>query len=200
MPSSEAPAKPAPKFLRLLNKSTKYVVTGTAVGVLLWSQFDLVTCWALIGAIFNAFLCKMLKTVLNQSRPASAAEKSDPGMPSSHAQSLGYMATYPAVLLFSHSADLLPASLGLEAAALFASWLRIACGLHTVDQVLVGYLAGGSTALVWMWGGMQALPAISSSPTAVACVKGAYFILSVCFAFLVFDVKKFLRRIISKTD
>lgn len=200
MASSKGPGKPAPVFLHLLNKSTKYVVTGAAVGVLLWSQFDLATCWALIGAILNAFLCKMLKTILNHSRPITAGEKSDPGMPSSHAQSLGYLATYPAVLLFSHSPNMLLASLGLEAAAVFASWLRIACGLHTLDQVLVGYLAGASTALAWMWGGMQALPAISSSPNAVACVYGAHFILSGCFAFLVFDIKKVFRRIIGKAE
>jgi dolichyldiphosphatase len=51
-----------------------------------------------VGAVTNAFVNKALKYVLNHARPASGLHlKTDPGMPSSHAQSLAYLAGYPAL-------------------------------------------------------------------------------------------------------
>lgn len=42
--------------------------------------------WAVVGAVLSSFLCKVLKTAINESRPAGA-RKADPGMPSSHSNS-----------------------------------------------------------------------------------------------------------------
>lgn len=42
--------------------------------------------WAVVGAVLSSFLCKVLKHVINEQRPASARKK-DPGMPSSHSNS-----------------------------------------------------------------------------------------------------------------
>ncbi|GJM86563.1 hypothetical protein PR202_ga02432 [Eleusine coracana subsp. coracana] len=48
--------------------------------------------WLFLGAIANRLLSKILKKTLNYERPTQAL-RSDPGMPSSHAQSIFYAAT-----------------------------------------------------------------------------------------------------------
>lgn len=48
---------------------------------------DLPTFSFVLGAVLNGVLSKVLKRLLNQKRP-EGSEQSDPGMPSSHAQSL----------------------------------------------------------------------------------------------------------------
>jgi len=81
-----------------VNKATKYAVTlATFVSVVTWPD-RLLACWVLVGAVTNAFVNKALKYVLNHARPSSGMHaKTDPGMPSSHAQSLAYLAGYPAM-------------------------------------------------------------------------------------------------------
>ena len=94
----------------------------------------------------------VLKIILNHKRPESAREsnKSDPGMPSSHAQSLAYLGAYAAIVLCAHPSALHLATTGLIAAvSLFLAWLRVELGLHSVPQVAVGYLVGCVNASVW---------------------------------------------------
>lgn len=81
-----------------MNKATKYAVTlATFVSVVTWPD-RLLACWVLVGAVTNAFVNKALKYMLNHARPSSGLHaKTDPGMPSSHAQSLAYLAGYPAM-------------------------------------------------------------------------------------------------------
>ena len=55
------------------------------------------------GVGVSIIALQVLKAVLNQSRPAGA-RSSDPGMPSSHANSLGYFGTYVALSLVRTSA------------------------------------------------------------------------------------------------
>ena len=84
-------------------------------------------------------LGKALKAVLNLPRPG-LAPKADSGMPSSHALSLGYLATAAAAALLQAP----PAALGeqgaagtaavLQVGALVLTWLRVALGFHTVPQ------------------------------------------------------------------
>lgn len=68
--------------------STKWFVTATCVIALLWRR-DAFTCSYIIGGAGSGVLAKVLKYVLNQSRPTSVAP--DPGMPSSHAMNLFYL-------------------------------------------------------------------------------------------------------------
>ncbi|CAN0919262.1 Lipid phosphate phosphatase epsilon 1, chloroplastic [Linum grandiflorum] len=72
--------------------------------------------WVGGGAVLNYLLSVALKFILNQERPALAS-KSDPGMPSSHAQTLFYIVTYailasktttPSINLTPFSLSLLP--------------------------------------------------------------------------------------------
>ena len=72
---------------------TKWVVSALTAGVLVW-RHDTAMAWCVIGAVLNGGNAKLLKRLLNVERPATAeGRKSDPGMPSSHAQSLGFLAT-----------------------------------------------------------------------------------------------------------
>lgn len=61
-------------------------------GVILWKH-DGEAVWAAMGSIINAILSIALKRIINQDRPASAS-KSDPGMPSSHSQSIFFIVTF----------------------------------------------------------------------------------------------------------
>ncbi|CAF2018942.1 unnamed protein product [Brassica napus] len=49
--------------------------------------------WGIIGSVSNATLCVVLKRILNQARPATTS-RTDPGMPSSHAQSISYISLF----------------------------------------------------------------------------------------------------------
>jgi len=53
----------------------------------------------LIGSVLAAFNCRLLKKVLNEKRPGGAI-KVDPGMPSSHAQSLAFLAVSAALGIY----------------------------------------------------------------------------------------------------
>lgn len=61
-------------------------------GVIIW-RHDAEALWVVMGSVVNAILSVTLKRILNQERPASTL-RSDPGMPSSHAQSIFFIVTY----------------------------------------------------------------------------------------------------------
>ncbi|KAJ6305015.1 hypothetical protein OIU78_020539 [Salix suchowensis] len=49
--------------------------------------------WAASGSVVNSILSVILKRILNQERPDSAS-RSDPGMPSSHGQSIFFTVVF----------------------------------------------------------------------------------------------------------
>ncbi len=127
----------------------------------------------------NSLAGKLLKRVLKHARPAGA-RKADPGMPSSHGVSLGYLATYAAVALLAHPpgpwAPVAAAS--LQGAGLFLAALRVGLGYHTTPQVAVGYAMGAANAVALHAVGTSAvLPALASAPQAMfalyACTAAA---------------------------
>uniref|UniRef100_K3YZP7 Phosphatidic acid phosphatase type 2/haloperoxidase domain-containing protein n=1 Tax=Setaria italica TaxID=4555 RepID=K3YZP7_SETIT len=73
-----------------LNRMSKWLVAGCFAFVALWKH-DAEVIWILLGAVTNSLLSVVLKKLLNHERPS--ALRSDPGMPSSHAQSIFYGAT-----------------------------------------------------------------------------------------------------------
>lgn len=76
---------------------TKWIVLAGVLAVVVWKH-DHAVLWAGIGGVVNSGIAKSLKRIIKQERPLSAAHlKADPGMPSSHAQSLGYVALYAAI-------------------------------------------------------------------------------------------------------
>lgn len=118
--------------------------------------------WALLGSIVSSFLNKALKKIINQARPASA-RKEDPGMPSSHANSLAFLGTYSSLALAQYHSS--GAATALFLTSLFLTWLRVALGYHTYPQVLVGFCLGSGTAIGWKQiGANYALPYLASEP------------------------------------
>eukprot|EP00249_Psilotum_nudum_P010457 c22555_g1_i1 orf=124-750(+) len=85
------------RFGHFVNKSSKWVVGMIVVAVVAW-RHDSEMLWAITGSILNAGNSKILKKIFNQNRPHLALGlKADPGMPSSHAQSFGYLGVYAAI-------------------------------------------------------------------------------------------------------
>ncbi|CAL5019072.1 unnamed protein product [Urochloa decumbens] len=74
-----------------LNCASKWLVAGSYVFAVVWKH-DVEIMWVLLGASANYLLSLILKRMLNHERPAPDL-RSDPGMPSSHAQSICYAAT-----------------------------------------------------------------------------------------------------------
>nr|GMD56487.1 Lipid phosphate phosphatase epsilon 2, chloroplastic [Ipomoea batatas] len=79
----------------VLNKLSKWLFAVVFGVILLW-RHDAQTLWASIGSVLNSALSHILKRILNQKRPVSTS-RSDPGMPSSHAQSIFYIVTFAVV-------------------------------------------------------------------------------------------------------
>eukprot|EP00928_Gymnodinium_smaydae_P057936 TRINITY_DN41151_c0_g1_i1.p2 TRINITY_DN41151_c0_g1~~TRINITY_DN41151_c0_g1_i1.p2 ORF type:complete len:217 (-),score=50.86 TRINITY_DN41151_c0_g1_i1:106-735(-) len=145
---SQEGGRAAPRLLGAINDPTKWVVSGSVFAVLLLRR-DARVCWCIVGAILAAFNCKVLKGMLNMARPAGA-RKADPGMPSSHAQSLAYLSGYAALELVSLGGAAAVTGAGAVCAGgLFLSWLRIRLGYHTFEQVAVGHMLGLACACGW---------------------------------------------------
>ncbi|KAJ6420129.1 hypothetical protein OIU84_030109 [Salix udensis] len=69
-----------------LNRLSKWLVAVLFGTVILW-RHDAEAMWAVMGSIVNSILSVILKRIFNQERPDSTS-RSDPGMPSSHGQSI----------------------------------------------------------------------------------------------------------------
>lgn len=80
-----------PDVLLHLNQS-KWLVSALFAAIIL-ARHDPEALWAATGAVLNSALSVALKKILNQERPFSTL-RSDPGMPSSHAQSIFYTITF----------------------------------------------------------------------------------------------------------
>jgi hypothetical protein len=88
--------------IHLLLLQSRWVVVASVIAVVVW-RHDESVCWAVIGGILNAASSKLLKRLFNQQRPLTALGlKADPGMPSSHAQSLGFFSLYASLGCMDH--------------------------------------------------------------------------------------------------
>jgi membrane-associated phospholipid phosphatase len=132
---------------KFVGKSTSAVVAGTFYIVLAYRRDALMVSF-FIGAISNGILSKVLKKVLNISRPEELnlqeldLKPSDNGMPSSHAMSLGFIGTFTALSLPSTTIPIVLYSL-------VSLVYRVQTKLHTFDQVLVGGIVGSLNG--WLW-------------------------------------------------
>lgn len=200
-----AAAAAAHPILHHVNEATKWVVTAVVFTGLVLRR-DVHAAWYVLGAIAASFVNKALKYAINQQRPASA-RKADPGMPSSHANSLSFLSVYvAAALLLPQAAPLLPPSSApqllltpllpqhLAAAAqpllpwaivgvgVFLSTLRVLLGYHTAAQVVVGYALGAACALGWLQLGLNsALPAFAANGALRAALYGATLLAMAAF-------------------
>lgn len=133
---------------------TKWLVSGTAFATLCWRR-DVQSAGCIFGAVLNALVAKILKRVFNAARP-SGSRLSDPGMPSSHAQSLFFFASYLSVCIVRKSAmDSMWQRTGLSVGLFYVAALlarqRVLAGLHTMGQVAVGAGFGTTAGSLWFF-------------------------------------------------
>ncbi|KAL9671452.1 hypothetical protein QQ045_009020 [Rhodiola kirilowii] len=135
-----------------LNRLSKWLLSAILGVIVIW-RHDGEAMWIVTGSVVNKILSNVLKRVLNQDRPVSTT-KSDPGMPSSHAQSIFYAAAYIVVSMVAglgvNALTLVLSSL-VFAAGSYLSWLRVSQQFHTVSQVLVGAIMGLAFSVLWFW-------------------------------------------------
>ncbi|XP_010424887.1 PREDICTED: lipid phosphate phosphatase epsilon 1, chloroplastic [Camelina sativa] len=134
----------------ILNRLSKWVVSAL-FGSIILLRHDGAALWAAIGSILNSALSLVLKRILNQERPF-ATLRSDPGMPSSHAQSISFISVF-AVLsvmewLGTSGVSLLLSGFILALGSYFIR-LRVSQKLHTSSQVVVGAIVGSLFCILW---------------------------------------------------
>jgi membrane-associated phospholipid phosphatase len=139
-----------------VGSTTSAVVSVVFFSVLAWKR-DAFMVSFFLGSISNGILSKVLKKLVNQSRPEalqSAKMKlkpSDGGMPSSHAMSLGFIATFTTISLLSvigTTTGWAPFGLLWMYVAVSLAY-RVQVNLHTWQQVAAGLTVGSANG--WMW-------------------------------------------------
>lgn len=188
---SSAPTPSSRGFNHYVNKASKWAISLTFAAIVIWKH-DAEVMWAVSGSILNTGSSRILKYLFNHQRPLSALSlKADPGMPSSHAQSIGYLAVYASLTLISwqgFSALTVVGVLAILICGAYLVWLRVSEGLHTYDQVLVGALLGSVAAIVWfsLWEA-----AVLKAFTSFLWVRVTLYVGSVivCLGFLAFVVR-----------
>eukprot|EP01023_Acetabularia_acetabulum_P015843 TRINITY_DN17774_c0_g1_i1.p2 TRINITY_DN17774_c0_g1~~TRINITY_DN17774_c0_g1_i1.p2 ORF type:complete len:254 (-),score=15.62 TRINITY_DN17774_c0_g1_i1:163-924(-) len=134
--------------LKNINNSLKYIVTIIAVWFLRFN-FNVQVCWVLLGSLMAVLMNKILKQIINQSRP-STSRKTDPGMPSSHASVTAYFSAVISSLVFdSKLSNYYFIILFVELYAVFVAWIRVRLGFHTPAQVAVGFGVGTWFGIFW---------------------------------------------------
>ena len=102
----------------------------------------------------NGILSKVLKKLIQQTRPAELYQSTistddsfsnkptDHGMPSSHAMSLGFIATFIVCNIISLQIPLLLYTI-------ISLYYRVQVKLHTYQQVVVGTIVGSTNGFLW---------------------------------------------------
>ncbi|KAF8405261.1 hypothetical protein HHK36_010162 [Tetracentron sinense] len=135
-----------------LNRLSKWLVAAFFGVVIIW-RHDAEALWAAMGSVVNIVLSVILKQMLNQERPFSTS-RSDPGMPSSHAQSIFFAVIFAILSLIEWLGfNGLTVTVGVLAFAVgsYLSWLRVSQRLHTINQVAVGAVVGSIFSILWFW-------------------------------------------------
>lgn len=175
-----------------LNRLTKWIVTALFGGFILW-RHDAEALWFAAGSILNAVLSVWLKRILNQERPS--ALKSDPGMPSSHAQSI-FFTVFFVILSSVESLGLNGFTIAISVLVLafgsFFSYLRVSQQLHTVSQVVVGAFIGSIFSFLWywLWNGFMLDAFVSSLWVRVVVILGS---VGLCLGFVFFAIRNWLQ-------
>ncbi|KAG2651857.1 hypothetical protein PVAP13_1NG320700 [Panicum virgatum] len=145
--------------------------------------------WEPVEAALNL----ILKRMLNHERPSSAL-RSDPGMPSSHTQSIFYFAIVLILSLYYWigtnylTVILGPATLSVSA---YLSWLRVSQRLHTLNQVMVGAAVGSAFGALWfvLWHSLVQVAFAASPLVRIVVILGS----SVSFGFVIYAIRQWLK-------
>ncbi|XP_010444795.1 PREDICTED: lipid phosphate phosphatase epsilon 2, chloroplastic isoform X2 [Camelina sativa] len=148
--SSEVQNDAAGGIDAVVNRLSKWIVAGLFGSVLLL-RHDGAALWAVVGSVSNSALSVALKRLLNQERPV-ATLRSDPGMPSSHAQSISFISVFTVLSVMewlgTNVLSLFLSGLVLALGSYF-TWLRVSQKLHTTSQVVVGAIVGSVYSTLW---------------------------------------------------
>ncbi|WZY84778.1 hypothetical protein YC2023_031162 [Brassica napus] len=178
----------------IVNRLSKWVVFILFASIILL-RHDGTALWGIIGSVSNATLCVVLKRILNQARPATTS-RTDPGMPSSHAQSISYISLFAVLSVvewFGTSKVSMFLSCLIIMSGSYFIWLRVSQKLHTSSQVVVGAIVGSGFCIFWYttWNSLL-LEAFESSillQTSVFLVAAA-----LTLAFAIFVVLNWFRN------
>ncbi|KAI4981375.1 hypothetical protein ZWY2020_021867 [Hordeum vulgare] len=173
-----------------LNRMSKWLVSASFAFAALWKH-DGEIMWALMGAVANTVLSSVLKKLLNHERPAPAL-RSDPGMPSSHAQSIFYAATFLVLSVFYWlGPNYLAMIIGATTIA-SASYLLWCHGVFTLNQILVGATVGSAFSAMWfaLWHLLVREAFASSLWVQIPVVLGSVVF---CVAFVVYIIQHWLK-------
>nr|XP_012573715.2 lipid phosphate phosphatase epsilon 1, chloroplastic-like isoform X2 [Cicer arietinum] len=133
----------------LINWLSKWIISVFFGVFIIWRN-DGEALWFAAGSILNVVFSILLKQILNQKRPSTL--KSDPGMPSSHAQSIFFTLMFIILssvkLLRINELTITTSGLALAFGSYF-SYLRVSQKLHTVSQVIVGAVIGSICSILW---------------------------------------------------
>ncbi|KAF9609498.1 hypothetical protein IFM89_016584 [Coptis chinensis] len=179
-------------FESAINKLSKWLVAALFGAIILW-RHDAEALWAAMGAVMNAWLSVGLKQILNQERPI-ATLRSDPGMPSSHAQSIFFaiiFAILSMVKLLGINEFTVAVGMLALASGSYLSWLRVSQKLHTISQVSVGAVLGTILSILWFqaWYAFVLKAFIASLWVRMVVVLGSA---AVCVCFLVYIIQYWL--------
>ncbi|KAK2657150.1 hypothetical protein Ddye_010202 [Dipteronia dyeriana] len=176
-----------------LNCLSKWLVSGL-FGALIIGRHDIEALWVLMGSVLNAMLSIALKRILNQERPVSNL-RSDPGMPSSHAQSIFFIFSF-AIISIVEWLGLNEVSLAISgialASAIYLTWLRVSQKLHTIPQVVVGAAVGSTFFTLWFlsWNALVMEAFDSSLWVQVIVYLGAA---GLCLGFLLYVIRNWFK-------
>lgn len=176
-----------------LNRLSKWLVAALFGAVILW-RHDAEAMWAVLGSIVNSILSVILKRTFNQERPDSTL-RSDPGMPSSHGQSIFFTVVF-AILSVVEWLGVNGFSLILGALILafgtYLTWLRVSQGLHTISQVAAGAAVGFIFSIFWFWSwdAFVLKAFISSLSVRIIVIMAAA---ASCLGFLVYVIRYWFR-------
>ncbi|KAI9166248.1 hypothetical protein LWI28_028770 [Acer negundo] len=176
-----------------LNRLSKWLVSGL-FGALIIGRHDIEALWILMGSVLNAMLSIALKRILNQERPVSTL-RSDPGMPSSHAQSIFFIFSF-AIISIVEWLGLNGVSLTISgivlASATYLTWLRVSQKLHTIPQVVVGAAVGSTFFTLWFlsWNALVMEAFDSSLWVQIIVYLGAA---GLCLGFLLYVIRNWFK-------
>eukprot|EP00759_Apiculatamorpha_spiralis_P054082 PhF_6_TR6815/c0_g1_i1/m.9806 len=133
-------------ILAFIDRSSKWVVsisvalTAIIATTTLPPPYEITPAVYIALSLWNATFSKILKRIINSARPPGS-RKVDPGMPSSHAMSLGYL-TAGAVSGALWLQLPYVVCVGVTSVGMLFAGLRVYMGHHTIPQVIVGYVVG----------------------------------------------------------
>ncbi|XP_028807220.1 lipid phosphate phosphatase epsilon 2, chloroplastic-like [Neltuma alba] len=177
----------------IINRLSKWMTTILFNAYIIW-RHDAETLWFALGCALNMMLSVELKHILNQERPSTL--KSDPGMPSSHAQTFYFIAMFTILSCIKWAGmnefTITVSGLTLAFGSYF-SYLRVSQQFHTVSQVVVGGGIGMvfSWSWFWLWNTLVASAIESFFP-----LKLTLFSVSpaICLAYTLYSILQWLQR------